>query len=88
MDHIRNTVTDVLNNTANNRILVLNLPMSSFAAMIGDMQAILTTIKQQTGKVFVPICVSHSPVKPLDHFIIVLRTHENIHAFPLDSWFT
>ena len=31
--------------------------------------------------------MSHSPVEP-DQFIIVLRTHENVHQFPLAGWFT
>ena len=45
-------------------------------------------IKTQTGKVFVPVSLSRSPVKPKDHFIIVLRTTANIQAFSLDGWFT
>lgn len=62
--------------------------MASFAAFIGDLQALLSLIQSQTGKVFVPIALSHSPVKPDSEFIIVLRTSENVQAFPLEGWFT
>ena len=52
--------------------------MESFQAFVNDMQALLTLIQSQTGKVFVPIALSHSPVKPDKEFIIVLRTSENV----------
>ena len=81
-------MTQVLNDTANHEILVLNIPMDSFGAFIGDLQALLTLIQTKTGNVFIPIAVSHSPVKPTEEFIIVLRTHDNVQAFPLDGWFT
>ena len=51
------------------------------------MHATLTMIKSQTGKTFVPISVSHSPVKPESEFIIVFRTSENVQAFSLQGWF-
>jgi hypothetical protein len=38
--------------------------------------------------VFIPIAVSHSPVNPKTDLIIVLRSSENVTAFPLDGWFT
>ena len=73
---------------ANHEILVLNVPMKGYSAFIGDLQALLTLIKTQTNKVFVPIAISHSPIKPKEEFIIVLRTSENVQAIPLDGWFT
>jgi len=87
-DYIRNTVNQVLNDSDNKNILVLNLPMSAFESIVKDMQATLTLIKNQTGKVFLPICISHSPIKPMEDFIIVFRCQENIHAFPLENWVT
>lgn len=51
------------------------------------MHATLTMIKTATGKTFVPISVSHSPVKPDSEFIIVFRTSENVQAFSLQGWF-
>ena len=72
----------------NKNILVLNLPMTAFESIVKDMQATLTLIKNQTGKVFLPICISHSPIKPMEDFIIVFRCQENIHAFPLENWVT
>lgn len=72
----------------NHEILVLNVPMASFSAFVADLQALLTLIKQSTGKIFVPICLSHSPVAPQSQFIIVLRTSENIQSFSLTGWFT
>ena len=62
--------------------------MASFANFVGDLQVLLTLIQSQTGKVFIPIALSHSPVKPDSEFIIVLRTSENVQAFPLEGWFT
>ena len=73
---------------ANHEILVLNVPMTAFEALIGDLSALLTLIKQQTGKVFIPITVTQSPVAPKEQFIIVLRTTENVQTFSLDGWFT
>ena len=61
--------------------------MGSFATFIADLQALLTLIQQQTGKIFLPIAVSHSPIKPTEQFIIVLRTSENVQSYPLDGWF-
>lgn len=37
MDEVRNTVNQVLNDTANHEILVLNVPMSGFEAFIKDL---------------------------------------------------
>ena len=45
-------------------MLTLNLPKASFVQFIGDMQALLTLIKTQTGKVFIPIALTQSPVDP------------------------
>ena len=45
MDDVRNTVTQVLKDTANHEILVLNVPMDSFAAFVDDLQALLTLIQ-------------------------------------------
>ena len=44
MDKVRDTVTQVLNDTANHEILVLNVPMDSFTSFISDLQALLTLI--------------------------------------------
>jgi len=87
MDEVRNTITQVLNDTANHEILVLNIPMDSFAAFCADLQALLTLIHSKTTKVFVPICLTQSPIAA-DKFIIVFRTSENVQAFSLDGWFT
>ena len=43
---------------ANHEMLVLNIPKDSFEAVIKDMQAILTLIKKETGKVFIPISLT------------------------------
>lgn len=45
MDEVRNTVTQVLKDTANHEILVLNIPMAGFESFIGDLQALLTLIQ-------------------------------------------
>jgi len=37
--------------------------------------------------VFVPISLTQSPIEA-EKFIIVLRTSENVQAFPLEGWFT
>jgi len=87
MDEVRNTITQVLNDTANHEILVLNIPMDSFAAFCADLQALLTLIHSKTTKVFVPISLTQSPIAA-DKFIIVFRTSENVQAFSLDGWFT
>ena len=78
MDEIRDTVMQLLQDTANHEILVVNLPKSSFEAFVRDMRALLTLINQHTQKFFVPISLTHSPIDP-SKFIIVLRTHENVH---------
>jgi len=91
MDDIRNTITQTLADTANHEMVVLNLPKSSFEQFIGDMQALLTLIKVQTGKVFIPICLTSSPVDPTNQFIIVLRTSETraeVMSFQKAGWFT
>lgn len=62
--------------------------MASFDVFVTDLNALLTLIKTQTGKVFLPIAVSHSPVKPTEQFIVVLRTSENVQGLPLQGWFT
>lgn len=73
---------------ANTEILVLNVRMSFFGQVMDDLGAILTLVKTKTGKVFVPIAISHSPVAPTEKFILVLRTSENVQAFSLQGWFT
>jgi len=62
--------------------------MTSFEDFVRDLDALLTLINKQTGKVFLPIAVSHSPVKPAEQFIVVLRTSENVQGLPLQGWFT
>lgn len=37
MDEVRNTVTQVLKDTANHEILVLNVPMDGFDSFIADL---------------------------------------------------
>ena len=72
-------------------MVVLNLPKESFAQFISDMQALLTLIKAQTGKVFIPISLSQSPIDPENKFIIVLRTsetREEVMSFSKRGWFT
>ena len=71
---------------ANSEILVLNVPMASYAAFIQDLPAILSLIETKTRKIFVPTSLSHSPVKPKEWFIIVLRTSENVQSLPSTSW--
>ena len=45
-------------------------------------------IHNQTKEVFIPICLSHSPIKPGKDFIIVFRTSQHVQSFSLDGWFT
>ena len=73
---------------SNHEILVINVPMKGYDVFIADLQALLTLIKNETNKVFVPIAISHSPIKPESDFIIVFRTSDNVQAIPLDGWFT
>lgn len=37
---------------------------------------------------FIPIAVSHSPVRPKEDAVIVLRTSDNVTCFSLENWFT
>lgn len=53
-----------------------------------DLESILSLIHSESGKVFVPISISHSPVKPATQFIIVLRASENVQSYTLQGWFT
>ena len=72
-------------------MLTLNLPKESFNQFIGDMQALLTLVKAQTGKVFIPTALTQSPVDPAGQFIIVLRTsdtREEVMSFKKQGWFT
>ena len=48
MDEIRDTVMQLLQDTANHEILVVNLPKSSFEAFVRDLRALLTLINQHT----------------------------------------
>lgn len=62
--------------------------MASFADFIQELPAILTLIESKTRKIFIPTSLSHSPVKPKEWFIIVLRTSENVQSLPSTSWIT
>ena len=62
--------------------------MSSFATFITQLPQVLDIIYKQTQKVFVPTSLSHSPIKPKEEFMIVLRTSDNVQSFPSKHWIT
>lgn len=72
-------------------MVVLNLPKTSFARFIANIQALITLIKKKTGKIFIPISLTQSPVDPTNQFIIVLRTsetREDVMSYSRDGWYT
>ena len=62
--------------------------MGSFAAFMQELPQLLTMIQNQTRKTFIPTSLAHSPVKPKEEFMIVLRTSENVQSLPSTSWVT
>jgi len=58
MDEVRDTITQVLNDTTNHDILVLNVQKDSFTAFCENFKGFLTLINSKTGKVFVPISLT------------------------------
>ena len=88
MDPVLNTITSILKKDPKCEILVLTIPMADFAAFVGDLKAILTLIQKATSDVFIPICISHSPIKPDKDFIVAFRSSQHVQSFSLDGWFT
>ena len=83
-----NTISNILKKDPKCEILVLTVPMKDFAAFVGDLKAILTLIQKSTSDIFIPICISHSPIKPDKDFIVAFRSSQHVQSFSLDGWFT
>ena len=44
-------------------------------------------IKTQTNQIFIPICISNSPINPKTDFNVIFRQHDKIQSLSLDGWF-
>lgn len=62
--------------------------MKDFADFMKDLQTIMILIQKEAQSVFLPICLSHSPINPTKDFIVVFRDHKHVQSFSLDGWFT
>lgn len=52
-----------------------------------DLTSILELIRTLTSQVFIPIAVTHSPIKPQTDVIVVLRSSQRIDNVILENWF-
>lgn len=86
MDIVRNMAKKMLADDPKREILVLTMPMTDFADFVKDLKKLMDLIKVETNQVFIPICLSHSPINPTKDFIVVL--HANVKTIPLEGWFT
>ena len=88
MKSVHDSILEILEGDSPNDVLALTIPTRHFGDFIDNLEAMITLIHGITESVYIPICISHSPVNPSHDFLVVFRKSENVKCFPLDGWFT